>query len=77
MASGPYVYPRISPVPTLSLLSATSDYAGIVLAASHNPAPYNGFKVYNGNGGQITDEGCSRDFCSIARVNPFGDHYGL
>ena len=52
-----YVYPRIEPVPTLSFaVRYLKTSAGIVLTASHNPAPYNGYKVYNDNGGQITDE---------------------
>ena len=44
-----YVYPRIEPVPTLSFaVRYLKTSAGIVLTASHNPAPYNGYKVYNG-----------------------------
>ena len=52
-----YVYPRIEPVPTLSF--ATRDLkcsAGICVTASHNPAPYNGYKVYGPDGCQIANE---------------------
>ena len=41
------VYPKISPVPTLSW--AVRDLkcsGGICMTASHNPAPYNGYKAY-------------------------------
>ena len=67
-----YVYPRIEPVPTLSFaVRYLKTSAGIVLTASHNPAPYNGYKVYNDNGGQITDEAAAEISANIARVNPF------
>lgn len=67
-----YVYPRIEPVPTLSFaVRYLKTSAGIVLTASHNPAPYNGYKVYNDNGGQITDEAAAEISSNIARVNPF------
>ena len=67
-----YVYPRIEPVPTLSFaVRDLKTSAGIVLTASHNPAPYNGYKVYNDNGGQITDEAAAEISANIARVNPF------
>ena len=52
-----FVYPRIEPVPTLSF--ATRDLkcsAGICVTASHNPAPYNGYKVYGEDGCQIANE---------------------
>lgn len=52
-----FVYPRIEPVPTLSF--ATRDLkcsAGICVTASHNPAQYNGFKVYGPDGCQIANE---------------------
>lgn len=52
-----FVYPRIEPVPTLSF--ATRDLkcsAGICVTASHNPAQYNGYKVYGPDGCQIVNE---------------------
>lgn len=67
-----YVYPRIEPVPTLSFaVRHLGTSAGIVLTASHNPAAYNGYKVYNDNGGQITDEAAAEISENIAKADPF------
>ena len=67
-----YVYPRIEPVPTLSFaVRYLHTSAGIVLTASHNPAIYNGYKVYNDNGGQITDEAAAEISANIAQADPF------
>lgn len=67
-----YVYPRIEPVPTLSFaVRELKTSAGIMLTASHNPAIYNGYKVYNDNGGQITDEAAAEISSYIAEVDPF------
>ena len=67
-----YVYPRIEPVPTLSFaVRYLETSAGIALTASHNPAPYNGYKVYNDNGGQIANEAADEISANIARVDPF------
>ncbi|MBP3884872.1 MAG: phospho-sugar mutase [Olsenella sp.] len=67
-----YVYPRIEPVPTLSFaVRYLHTSAGIVLTASHNPAQYNGYKVYNDNGGQITDEAANEISANIAGVDTF------
>ncbi len=67
-----YVYPRIEPVPTLSFaVRYLHTSAGIVLTASHNPAPYNGYKVYNDNGGQIANEAADEISANIAKVDPF------
>ena len=50
-----YLYDTLHPVPMLSFavrnMKAT---AGIVITASHNPAKYNGYKVYWSDGGQVT-----------------------
>ena len=68
-----FVYPRIEPVPTLSFaVRYLKTSAGIVLTASHNPAAYNGYKVYNDNGGQITDEAANEISANIAGVDTFG-----
>lgn len=67
-----YVYPRIEPVPTLSFaVRHLHTSAGIVLTASHNPAVYNGYKVYNDNGGQITDEAADEISANIKAADPF------
>ena len=52
-----WVYPRLEPTPALSF--AVRDLhcdAGICVTASHNPAPYNGYKVYGNDGCQITTD---------------------
>lgn len=68
-----YVYPRIEPVPTLSFaVRYLHTSAGIVLTASHNPAQYNGYKVYNDNGGQIANEAADEIGASIAQTPVFG-----
>ena len=49
-----YIFPSICPTPILSFaVKKIGCTCGIVITASHNPAEYNGFKVYWKNGGQI------------------------
>lgn len=68
-----YVYPRIEPVPTLSFaVRRLGTSAGIVLTASHNPAKYNGYKVYNEHGGQIANEAADEISAAIAKTAMFG-----
>ncbi len=68
-----YVYPRIEPVPTLSFaVRYLHTSAGIVLTASHNPAQYNGYKVYDDNGCQIANEAADEISASIAHTPMFG-----
>ena len=67
-----FLFPRIEPVPVLSFtVRHLKTSAGIVLTASHNPAAYNGYKVYNDNGGQITDEAAAEISANIAAVDFF------
>ena len=65
-----YLYPRLEPVPALSFAVRTlSCGVGICITASHNPAQYNGFKVYGPDGCQLTPEPRrSRKTCGHART---------
>ena len=62
-----YLYPRLEPTPALSW--AVRYYrtgAGICVTASHNPAKYNGYKVYGPDGCQITLEAAA---AVLERIN--------
>ncbi|EAC5531787.1 phospho-sugar mutase [Listeria monocytogenes] len=50
-----YLSDTIRPTPALSFcVREKGAFAGVVITASHNPSIYNGFKVYDKNGCQIT-----------------------
>ena len=52
-----YLHTEARPTPMLSFsVKHTGALAGIVLTASHNPKEYNGYKVYDENGCQLTTE---------------------
>lgn len=69
-----YVYPKISPVPTLSWATRYLECSGgICMTASHNPAPYNGYKAYGPDGCQITSEAADAISAAMEATDPFSD----
>ena len=67
-----YLYPRLEPTPALSW--AVRYYgcgAGVCVTASHNPAKYNGYKVYGADGCQITPEAADRVLAAIEGTDCF------
>ena len=69
-----HLYPKLMPTPSLSF--AVRDLhcsGGIVITASHNPAKYNGYKVYGSDGCQITTEAAKAIQQEIDGVDVFAD----
>ena len=63
-----YRFDRPAPVPLLSFAVRNLGCdAGIVITASHNRKEYNGYKVYNSIGGQITDKDADEILAEIRR----------
>ncbi len=67
-----YVYPRLEPTPALSWATRYLGCgAGICVTASHNPAKYNGYKVYGADGCQITLEAAAKVLDAIGKHDYF------
>ena len=67
-----WLYPRLEPTPALSwAVRYFGCGAGICITASHNPAQYNGYKVYGPDGCQITLEAAAAIERAIGKVDCF------
>ena len=69
-----YLYKELMPVPALSFATRHLHCdAGIMVTASHNPAKYNGYKVYGADGCQITLEAAEKILAAIEKIDCFDD----
>lgn len=64
-----HLFPALAPTPLLSYAVRTLGAdAGIMVTASHNPAEYNGYKVYGADGCQITDRAADEITREISKL---------
>ena len=69
-----HIWPQLMPVPVLSYsVRALGASAGIMITASHNPADYNGYKVYGEDGCQITTEAAKAILEEMEKLDIFED----
>ena len=67
-----HLYPRLEPTPALSwAVRRLNCGAGICVTASHNPAQYNGYKVYGADGCQITPEAAEKVLAAMEKTDCF------
>ena len=67
-----HLYPRLEPTPALSwAVRHLGCGAGVCVTASHNPAQYNGYKVYGADGCQITPEAAERVLAAMEKTDCF------
>ena len=69
-----YAFSRLMPTPCLSFgVRRLSCAMGIMITSSHNPAKYNGYKVYGPDGCQITSQAAKKISEKIGRLDLFRD----
>ncbi len=67
-----YIYPELVPTPMLSFaVRRLGCSSGIIITASHNPSKYNGYKCYDPNGYQMTDEAAAKTYEYIQNIDMF------
>lgn len=68
-----FIYHELMPTPMLSFaVRYLKCDAGIVVTASHNPAKYNGYKVYGSDGCQMTIDHANQVIAKVNAVPMFG-----
>ena len=71
---GVRIWPELNPVPTVSFATRyLHASAGVMITASHNPAKYNGYKVYESDGCQITTDAAAEILNEIEKLDLFTD----
>lgn len=69
-----YLYEELMPTPALSFAVRRFSCAmGIMITASHNPAKYNGYKVYDNSGCQVTLTAAEKIYDFIEKLDIFED----
>ncbi|MBR2417979.1 MAG: phospho-sugar mutase [Clostridia bacterium] len=69
-----WFYKELVPTPMLSFaVRKLQCKGGIILTASHNPAEYNGYKCYDPEGYQMTDEAAEKTYGFIQKTDMFSD----
>jgi phosphoglucomutase len=67
-----FLYESLRPTPVLSFtVRHLNCEGGIVITASHNPSIYNGYKVYDEFGGQVTDLKANKIITAVNEVKNF------
>ena len=68
-----YIYTELMPTPMLSwAVRYFKCDAGVMVTASHNPAKYNGYKVYGSDGCQLTIDAADAVLAEINKTDTFG-----
>lgn len=70
-----FIFNELIPTPVVSFaIRYLKASAGVILTASHNPKEYNGYKVYNDGGNQITLEEANAIIAKIVEIDPLDEY---